>query len=82
MLDLEFERAHPEFLENILKDQKNCSKYLSRRCLNCLNHSVEWIGNKMFHICDDDWSGLDVGKHLFYSETRDICIEVGGFKSK
>ena len=70
-----------EFLDNLLLDQLHNQSYIYKNCIDCVFHSEIFYNNKLIHICNDVWSGVDsIGKHIFYFETKDICIECGGFK--
>jgi hypothetical protein len=77
-----------EFLLSLLLDQLDNNVYIEARCQNCIYHSEMFYDNNIIHICNDVWSGIGhskdggVGKHVFYFETQDLCIECDGFKEK
>jgi hypothetical protein len=77
-----------EFLISLLLDQLDNNTYIEARCKKCIYHSEIFYDNQLIHICNDIWSGIDHskeaegGKHIFYFETKDICIECDGFKAK
>jgi hypothetical protein len=70
------------YLENLLLDQLHNISFINSKCINCAFHSQVFYNNNVFHICNDIWSDLKPGKHVFYFETRDICIESDGFKGR
>jgi hypothetical protein len=78
----ELETYDKSFLEHAKLDQSRHCKFISKKCMKCFNHSSLFFDDFLFHICNDDWSGVDVGKHISYSETYDICLECDGFKSR
>jgi hypothetical protein len=71
-----------DFLENLLLDQHSLENYINKWCMDCKNHRCIIFDNRDFHICNDDWSSMSVGEHIFYCETRDICTECNGFKRR
>jgi hypothetical protein len=74
-----------DFLIQMTFSQKLNKKFIDSFCINCLHHSIMLTNHEDIHICNDVWSGLHegngVGEHIFYSETKDICIECDGFKA-
>jgi len=80
---LEEIKSYPYYLiEDLLNDQHHLEKYINDKCMDCKNHSCIIFDNRDVHICDDKWSEMNVGRHVFYCETRDICQEMHGFKKK
>jgi len=75
----ELETYSQNYLDNLHMEQANCRKYINGRCLFCLHYSNVELNGNLIHICDDNWSSLKVGKHPFYHETLDVCIENNGF---
>jgi hypothetical protein len=70
-----------EYLDNLILDQKHQNNFINEYCMNCKNHSIIKYGGIDLHVCNDNWSGqFQVGQHIFYCETRDICTEKEGFK--
>jgi hypothetical protein len=79
----EVKEMRKEFLDNLLLDQLHSKSYIDEKCTKCAFHSEIFHNNRVIHLCNDVWSGdWHVGKHIFYSETKDICIECDGFKDK
>jgi hypothetical protein len=79
-LENEIKSYSQDLLAELLFSQHMNEKYINDKCMNCRNHECIVVTNRDIHICDDNWSGLNVGKHVFYSETKDICREMKGFK--
>ena len=69
-------------LDDLADEQNQHLNYLYETCWHCANHSIIMLRDHTFYICNDNWSGMNVGEHIFYSETRDMCIEHNGFKQK
>jgi ribosomal protein L40E len=72
-----------EIMYNMLLDQLHNKQYIENVCRKCQCHRIiSHTDYGSIHICNDDWSklgGTGVGEHVFYCETKDICIECGGF---
>jgi uncharacterized protein YcgI (DUF1989 family) len=79
-----FVTLRKEFLENLLLDQSRggTRRYIWTRCECCINHSVQEKDGNSYHICNDNWSELNVGEHIIYCETVDMCLECNGFKHR
>jgi hypothetical protein len=75
--ELENNNSYKDFIK---ADQQYIGNYIDARCMHCVNHSWIFFDSTIFHICDDNFSGIGVGKHFTYSETVDICCECRGFK--
>jgi hypothetical protein len=71
-----------DFLNSLLYDQQWSEPYINKYCMDCKYHEIIDYNNKDIHICNDIWSFASVGKHIFYCETQDMCIEYKGFKNK
>lgn len=83
----EIKSYNPSFLKTILWDQKHNQKWIEDFCEKCIFHGQIFYDGNIYHTCNDVWSGTGdnksgVGKHVFYFETRDICIESDGFKER
>ena len=79
----EVKEMRKEFLDNFLLDQLHSQAYINEKCIKCAFHSEIFHNNRVIHLCNDVWSGFGgkgVGKHIFYSETKDVCLECNGFK--
>jgi hypothetical protein len=71
-----------EGLHQLAIEQDNHLNYLYDRCWHCAHHSTITLADHTFYICNDNWSGMNVGDHITYSETIDLCIECKGFTEK
>ncbi len=75
-----------EYLNNLFMDQLHNAWYIDNRCKNCKLHRVITLEDyEDLHVCNDNWSKVGgnkgVGEHVFYCETKDLCLECGGFSS-
>jgi hypothetical protein len=78
----EIESYDPDILGSLLLSQWIYEPFINKRCMNCQNHKCVIFNNRDIHICNDNFSGMNVGEHIFYGETRDMCAECHGFKRK
>ena len=69
------------YFENLYLDQQHNVSFIYKYCMMCSHHSKETQDNKIFHMCNDNWSNMKVGNHIFYCETKDVCVECNGFDS-
>lgn len=62
------------------QNRRGCMHQIMHNCIlgDCKKHDYIDFDNISWHICFDDWSGNHpVGWHNIYSETLDICSELG-----
>jgi len=83
----EIKNYRTDVLNNLLLDQSQNRSFIVSHCEKCVFHSTILHNNTIIHICNDAWSGMGhtkygIGKHIFYCETMDICLEYNGFKVK
>lgn len=71
-----------DWIDSLLQDQHSVMEmYIQEKCLSCKLHSEILYKNRTFHICNDTWSGM-AGRHVMYSETMDLCIEMKGYQKR
>jgi hypothetical protein len=70
-----------EYRDNYLKNIKRGEKYdlflIKMNCIKnkCPNLDILRIDNDAYFICNDNWSGFDLGWQIIYCELLDICFE-------
>lgn len=81
MLLREISHYREEYLDNFWLEQQD-SRYIASRCVNCIHHRLISFKNKQYHICNDVWSEMNVGEHITYCETFDMCFLNNGYDPK